>query len=54
MAKILPFADSSFSLVVTRSLHEDIGKNKLGIEIHLEEGNSINFTTPTTIMVGET
>lgn len=53
MAKILPFADSSFSLVVM-IFAEDIGKNKLGLEIHLEEGNSINFTSPTTIMVGET
>jgi ubiquinone/menaquinone biosynthesis C-methylase UbiE len=32
---------------------EDIGKNRLGLEIHLEEGNSIHFTTPITIMVGE-
>jgi hypothetical protein len=32
---------------------EDTGKNRLGLEIHLEEGNSIHFTTPITIMVGE-
>jgi ubiquinone/menaquinone biosynthesis C-methylase UbiE len=32
---------------------EDIGKNRLGLEIHLNEGNSIHFATPITIMVGE-
>jgi ubiquinone/menaquinone biosynthesis C-methylase UbiE len=32
---------------------EDIGKNRLGLEIHFEEGNVIHFATPITIMVGE-
>jgi hypothetical protein len=53
VAKILPFAELFF-FSGYEIFAEDIGKNKLGLEIHLEEGNSINFTTPTTIMVGET
>jgi hypothetical protein len=32
---------------------EDIAKNRLGLEIHIEEGNVIHFATPITIMVGE-
>jgi hypothetical protein len=32
---------------------EDIGKNRLGLEIHFEEGNVIHFATPIIIMVGE-
>lgn len=32
---------------------KDIEKNRLGLEIHFEEGNVIHFATPITIMVGE-
>lgn len=31
---------------------EDISKNRLGLNIHLEEGNSIVFATPISIIVG--
>jgi ubiquinone/menaquinone biosynthesis C-methylase UbiE len=31
---------------------EDISKNRLGLNIHLEEGNSILFATPISIIVG--
>lgn len=32
---------------------EDLGKNSLGLETHLEEGNPVHFATPITIMTGE-
>lgn len=38
---------------LSRIFAEDLGKNKLGLEIHYEEGNVIHYAIPITIMVGE-